>query len=245
MRNRVDTLAIVLGIVGALMTTAGFLLAFLHAPVVAGAEVSGGAYIGDQFITHKLLFSQKIFYFHVPVAMTSFLFIIYAAYCGIRYLRKREPGWDTRGRTAMTIGLVFVIAVMVTGDLWTRHDWGTWWVWEPRLTTYFILMLLVIAYFIMRTAVEDPERKATYASVFAIIAAIDVPICYMITRLVPTSMHPVVLRSDSGLPPDMLVPFLISLFGMLMVGFAFYRLTLKLNLAQERLAALKDAIEDD
>lgn len=245
MKRGIDTLAIVLGLVGAVMTTVGFLLAFLHAPVVAGAEVSGGATIGDQFITHKLLFSQKIFYFHVPVAMTSFLFILYAAYCGIRYLRGHSMAWDTRGKTAETVGLLFIVAVMVTGVAWTRHDWGAWWVWEPRLITYFILMLPVIGYFIMRAAVDDPERRGVYSSVFAIIAAIDVPICYMITRLVPTSMHPVVLRSDSGLTPDMLAPFLITLFGMLMVGFAIYRLTLKINVAQDCLDALKEALEED
>ena len=240
-----DSWAVVLGILGAVLTTVGFVLTFTTASLAAGAEVSGGATIGGQFITHKLLFSQKIFFFHVPVAFTSFLFILYTAYCGFRYLRHHDPAWDTRARVAAAIGLLFIVGVMVMGVPWTRHDWGAWWVWEPRLITYLILMLLMIGYFIMRSAIDDVERRATYASVFGIIAAIDVPICYAITRLVPTSMHPVVFRTDSGLPPDMLLPFLLSLFGMLMVGFAIYRLDLRIAVARERVEALKEALEEE
>jgi len=238
-----DRWAIVLGIIGAVLTTIGFLMTFLTAPLVSGAQVDEGALIGGTLITNKLLFSQKIFYFHVPVAFASFFFMFWTAYYGIRFLRSRDKRWDTCARSATTIALVFIIGVMVMGVPWTRSDWGTWWVWEPRLITYLILMLLVIGYFIMRAAIEDEERRATYASVFGIIAFIDVPICYAITRIVPSSMHPVVFRTDSGLPPDMLLPFLVSMFGMLMVAFCMYRLLLRVNFAQERLDAVKEELE--
>ncbi|MCL2756798.1 MAG: cytochrome c biogenesis protein CcsA, partial [Coriobacteriia bacterium] len=110
--------------------------------------------------------------------------------------------------------------------------WGVWWVWEPRLTTYLVLMLLVIAYFILRVQIDSPERRARIAAVFGIITFIDAPLCLLITRLVPTSIHPVVFRTDSGLPPAMLIPFLVALFGMLLIGFGVYQLRLRqLNLS--------------
>jgi heme exporter protein C len=133
---------------------------------------------------------------------------------------------------------------MVSGELWERFEWGVWWTWEPRLTTYFILMLLVIGYFILRAAIDDPERRASYASVFGIIAFVDVPICFMITRLIPSGTHPVIFRTDSGLPPNMLIPLLISMFGMFMLAYGLYRLRFRQSILSERVEALKERLED-
>ena len=102
----------------------------------------------------------------------------------------------------MEISLVFVICTMITGDLWERFEWGVWWTWEPRLTTYLILMLIVIAYFVLRNAIDEPERRGVYAAVIGIIAMVDVPICFMVTRLIPSGVHPVVLR-EGGMSGDM------------------------------------------
>jgi heme exporter protein C len=222
----------------------GFLLAFLVAPLVPGATVDEPAVIGGALITNKLLLSQKIFYWHVPVAVTSFVALAFTAYFGLRYLLSKNATYDLRARTATEIGLVFILATMASGDLWTRFEWGVWWVWEPRLTTYFILMLLVIAYFILRTAIDDPRRKATFAAVFGIILFVDVPICYFITQLVPSSLHPVVFRTDSGLPPAMLLPFLLSLFGMLVFALGVYRLRLRQAGLAHRVVAAKRRLDE-
>lgn len=240
------TIAVACTAVGAILLVAGFLLAFLHAPMVKGATLSGGqsAVIGGTVVTTKLLFSQKIFYFHVPLAVASLGFVIAAAVYGILVLAKRDARYDLRCKTCMEVGLVFILGVMASGVMWTRHDWGVWWVWEPRLTTYFILTLLAIAYFILRAAIDDPERRARFSAVFAILAAIDAPISFAITRLVPSSIHPVVFRSDSGLPPDMLVPFLMSMFGMALVGFGIYRLRLRLAEQELEVEALKRRYEE-
>ena len=144
----------------------------------------------------------------------------------------------------MQVTLVFIIATMISGDVWTRFEWGVWWVWEPRLTTYFILMLLVIGYFILRNALDDPERSARFGAVFCIIAFIDAPISFFITRLVPSSVHPVVFRTDSGLPPAMLIPFLLGLFGMCMIAFALYRCALRVNTAADEVEELKERLEE-
>ncbi len=178
----------------------------------------------------------------MPVAIVSFVALAFGAYYGFRFLSTREQRFDTCSRTAMEIALLFVVFTMVTGDLWTRFEWGVWWTWEPRLTTYLILMLIVIAYFVMRNAVDDPERRATYSSVISIIALVDVPICFMITRLIPSSVHPVITR-EGGMAPDMAMTVMAIMVGMLLVGFALYRLRFRQLRLAERVEALKEQLE--
>ncbi len=233
--------ALVLGIV---LTTVGFLLAFLYAAPVNGAAVGGVELIGDRMVEHQLLLSQKIFYFHMPVALVSFIGLVFAAYYSVRFLASKEQRFDTCAKICMEIALLFVICTMITGEMWTRFEWGVWWTWEPRLTTYLILMLIVIAYFVLRNAIDDPERRAVYASVLSIIAFVDVPICLMVTRLIPSSIHPVVVR-EGGMSPDMAITLAIVLAGMLCVGFALYRLRFRQVRLAERVCALKLSIEEE
>ncbi len=230
-------------VAGAVLTTVGFLMAFLYAAPVNGAALSTPQLVGDNMVTNQQLLSQKIFYFHMPVAIVSFVALILAVYYGIRFLMTREARFDTCSRAAMEVALLFVIFTMVTGDLWTRFEWGVWWTWEPRLTTYLILMLIVIAYFVLRNAVDDPERRATYSGVISIIALVDVPICFMITRLIPSSIHPVVTR-EGGMAPDMALTVALIMVGMLLVAFALYRLRFRQLRLAERMQALKDQLED-
>lgn len=229
---------------GAVISAIGFLLTFLYAPLVNGATVNEVEVIGGQVISNELLLSQKIFYFHMPVAITSFLALAATAYWGIRFLMTKEKRFDTRARIATEISLVFIICTMATGEMWERFEWGVWWTWEPRLTTYFILMLLVIGYFILRNALDDPERRATYASVFGIIAFVDAPICFMITRLIPSGVHPTIFRSDSGLSADMMIPLMVSMVGIFMIAFALYRYRLRQVCLAQRIQMLKDQLGD-
>jgi len=229
--------------VGAVLTTIDYVMAFFYTPLVVGAQVAETRLINGIAVSNQLLFSQKIFYFHVPVAIGSFLIFFFTAYYGVRFLLTKEKRYDTRARIATEVTLMFVILTLITGDIWTRFEWGVWWVWEPRLTTYFIMTLLVIAYFVLRSSIEDEERRATYAAVFGIIAFLDAPISFMITRLIPSSVHPVVLRSGGGLTGPQLIAFLLGLFGMLMVAWVVYQVRLREELAKERIEALKAALE--
>ena len=242
-RARSNTFIYVLLALGAVLTTVDFLLAFFVAPLVVGAQVSEVREIGGTFVQNQLLFSQKIFYFHVPVAISSFLVFFFTAYYGVRFLMTKKKEYDTRAKIATEVTLLFVVLTLITGDLWTRFEWGKWWVWEPRLTTYFIMTLLVIAYFVLRNSIEDEERRATYAAAFGIIAFIDAPISFMITRIVPSSVHPVVLRSGGGLEGSQLAAFLLGLFGMLMLAWAVYQVRLREEFLKERLDAAKAAME--
>ena len=227
---------------GAVLSTIGFLMAFLYAGPVNGAAVDGVELIGGQMVSNKLLLSQKIFYFHMPSAIVSFIALVFACYYSVRFLMTKHQRFDTCAKVAMQIALVFVIMTMITGDLWTRFEWGVWWTWEPRLTTYLILMLIIIAYFVLRNAIDEPERRGVYAAVIGIIATIDVPICFMVTRLIPSSVHPVVLR-EGGMTADMGVTVAVCMVGLLLVGFGLYRMRFRQVRLQERLQDLKDEVE--
>jgi len=230
----------VLLVLGGVLTTAGFIMAFFFTPPVLGPAITNEA---GRILGYQPLFSQKIFYFHVPVAISSFLVFFFTAYYGVRFLMTKEKQFDTRARIATEVTLLFVTMTMATGILWTRFEWGRWWVWEPRLTTYFIMTLLVIAYFVLRNSIEDEERRATYAAVFGIIAFIDAPISFAITRIIPSSVHPVVLRSGGGLTGSQLAAFLIGLFGMLMIAYAIFQTRMREELVHDRLEALKASLE--
>jgi len=243
--------AIVLLVVGGLLTTAAFFMAFYTAEVqrfgtITVTEQLDTAYplqsvSADGFQYGRPWFSQKIFYFHVPVAEASFLVFGVAAFFAIRFLITKRREYDTKSRMAMETSLIFVVLTMITGMLWTRASWGIWWEWEPRLTTYFIMTLLMIAYFVLRNSIEDEERRATYGAVFAIIAFIDAPISFFITRLIPSS-HPIVFQS--GMASSNLVPFIVAQVGMLMVGYAIYTMRMGEEILYERVEAVKEALED-
>lgn len=243
-KNRADALVPALLVLGALLIAADVVWTFTLTPLVQGAQLSEPVVIAGQMVTTKLLLSQKIFYLHVPVAVASFAAMGVAAFHALRFLMTKDRAHDVRSRTAMQITLVFIVATMISGDLWTRFEWGVWWVWEPRLTTYFILMLLVIGYFVLRNALDDPEKAARFAAVFCIVAFVDAPISFLITRLVPSSVHPVVFRTDSGLPPLMLIPFLLGMAGVLMIAFALYRYALRVNAAADEVEELKRRLEE-
>ncbi len=237
--DKVVSIALVVAIVG---TTAGFLMAFFLIPPVNGAAANGSVLIGDSMVSNKLLMSQKIFFFHMPVAIVSFCALAFAGYYSIRFLVGRNERFDTCASIAMEIALLFVIMTMITGEMWTRFEWGVWWTWDPRLTTYLILMLIVIAYIGMRGMVDDPERRGMFSAVLAIIALVDVPICFMVTRLIPSSIHPVVVR-EGGMSGEMGLCLAIIMVGMLALGFVLYRARFgQVRLAQ-RVEAAKESLE--
>ena len=242
--GRLGRMLPVLLVLGAVLTAIDVVWTFTLAPLVQGAQLSEPVVIGGTQVTTKLLLSQKIFYLHVPVAVASFAVMALAAFFALRFLMTKERSYDVRSKTAMEVTLVFIVATMISGDLWTRFEWGVWWVWEPRLTTYFILMLLVIGYFILRNAIDDPERRARFCAVFGIVAFVDAPISFLVTRLVPSSIHPVVFRTDSGLPPMMLIPFLLGLFGMLMIAFVLYCTAQRINADALEVEELKQQLEE-
>lgn len=122
--------------------------------------------------------AARIVYFHVPMAWIAFMafFVVFVA--GIAYLRTRASKWDHLGRASAEVGVVFTTLVLITGAIWGRPIWGTWWSWDPKLTTTLILWFIYLAYLMVRSYAEPP-RGATFAAILGIVGFVDVPIVYM------------------------------------------------------------------
>ncbi len=160
-------------------------------------------------------FLQKIFYLHVPLAIVSLFGFVLGGLMAIAHLRTRDARWDLRSYVVIHMSLIFGIGVLITGSIWARGSWGHWWVWsEPTLVSFLIVMLLYATYQPLRFAIEDPERQARYASVFAITAGAFVPMNFLAVRLSASYLHPRVLGSSSNLPASMGFTFLVSLVAM-------------------------------
>ncbi len=182
-------------------------------------------------------FLQKIFYLHVPLAIIALCGFVLGGLLAIQHLRTRDPRWDMRSYVAIHLSLIFAAGVLISGSIWARASWGRWWDWdEPTLVSFLIIFLLYATYQPLRFAIEDPERQARYASVFAIVAGAFVPLNFLAVRLSTAYLHPRVLGSTSNLPAPMALTFLVSLAAMslLFATLCKYELTAKHTRAQIR-----------
>jgi heme exporter protein C len=182
-------------------------------------------------------FLQKIFYIHVPLAIVSLSGFVVGAIMAIQHLRTRDGRWDVRAYVAIHTSLIFAVATLITGSIWAKGSWGHWWVWsEPTLVSFLIVFLLYATYQPLRFAIEDPERQARVASVFAITAGAFVPLNFIAVRLSTAYLHPRVLGSTSNLPPQMALTFAVSLvaIALLYATLCRYELTAKRVRAQLR-----------
>jgi heme exporter protein C len=210
-----------------LFLIAGLLLAFVYAPTDSSS----------------MGFSQKIFYYHAPIAETALVAFGVAFVAAIAYLRTQDAKWDRLGVVSIRLGLLFSALVMATGMVWGKAAWDAWWAWEPRLTTFLLVCFLYAAYFVLRSVVEEEQRRATYAAVFAIIAFIDVPITFFATRFLPEGLHPAVITGgDTGMEGSMFLSFIISMIGMTLLLAALIRHDVAVEELKERITDLKESI---
>ena len=175
-------------------------------------------------------FLQKIFYLHVPLAIVSLCGFVIGGLLAIAHLRTGDQRWDLRSYVAIHMSLIFGVGVLLTGSIWARGSWGHWWVWsEPTLVSFLIVFLLYATYQPLRFAIEDPERQARYASVFAITAGAFVPLNFLAVRLSSSYLHPRVLGSSANLPAPMAMTFVVSLAAMalLFATLCSYEMTTK------------------
>ena len=182
-------------------------------------------------------FLQKIFYVHVPLAIVSLCGFVLGGLLAIQHLRTRDPRWDMRSYVVIHMSLIFTVGGLLTGSIWAKGSWGHWWVWsEPTLVSYLIVFLLYATYQPLRFAIEDPERQARYASVFAVTAGAFVPINFIAVRMSTAYLHPRVLENTSNLPFPMALTFLVSLLAMalLFATLCSYELLAKRTRAQIR-----------
>jgi heme exporter protein C len=148
---------------------------------------------------------QRIFYFHVSTAITSFVAFFLVFIANVAYLGTRKPKWDWLGVAAAEVGVACCTIVLITGPIWAHPVWGIWWTWDARLTSTFVMWLLYTSYLLLRGFIEEPQRKATLSAVFGIFAFLDVPLVYFSNRLWRTQHpQPVILGgANSGLDPMM------------------------------------------
>ncbi len=159
---------------------------------------------------------QRIFYFHVPAAiagMTAFA-VNFAA--SVMYVIRKDRRHDALALAAAETGVVFFVMVLVTGPIWAKPAWFVWWTWSPRLTLSLVLCLLYVAYLLIRNYIEDPERKATVAAVFGIVAFIDVPLVWFSIRWW-RDHHPSPMLETGGLSPAMRPAFFVCLAAFLIL----------------------------
>lgn len=183
---------------------------------------------------------QKVFYFHVAAGWVGMLGFLVAAVAGILYLAKGNQKMDIVGLSAVEIAIVFTFITIVSGSIWARPVWNTWWTWDPRLTTATIMELIYAAYLMLRAGIEDPNRRARFSAVYAIIGFISVPMTFLSARLFRT-IHPVVVGSNQpgaagsfDMSPAMLQTFMFSLltFSLIFVNLLWHRIRLG-NLAEK------------
>ena len=193
----------------------------------------GGYYLSLFYApTEKVMGNvQKVFYFHVATAWVGMLGFLLAALFAIIYLVKKDLKWDTYGLAAVEISLVFFFITIVLGSIWARPAWGTWWTWEPRLTTAAILELIYLAYLMLRQGIEDPEQRARFGAVYTILGGLSIPITLVSIRLFRT-IHPVVIGSGGsekmGMTDSMVfvMMYCIVAFSVIFANMYWHRLRL-------------------
>ncbi len=218
----------ILDIVAAALLLAATLMVFFYAPL----ERLQGAV-------------QKVFYFHVAAGWVGMLSFLVAAAAGVIYLLKKNFAWDRVGLAAIEIGIAFSLINIITGSIWARPIWNTWWTWDPRLTTATIMVLIYFAYLMLRAGLEEPERRARFGAVYAIIGFLSVPLSFFSIRLWNT-IHPVVIASgDPGatgafdMTPTMTQVLMFSLLTFTFVYFDLLWHRVRLGQLADRVEQLK------
>jgi heme exporter protein C len=207
---------------------AGLALVFFYAPLDA-----------DQG------FIQKIFYLHVPLAITSLVGFIGGGVFAVLHLRSGDRRWDAWSYVSIHMSVIFGVAVLVTGSIWAKASWGHWWVWEePTLVSFLIVFLLYATYYPFRYAIDDPERQGRYASVFAVTAGAFVPLNFLAVRMAQSLVHPrVFATTNGGLPGSMLLTFLVCLAAMALLWITLVKLELTAKSASGQLKRLRRTLD--
>jgi heme exporter protein C len=188
--------------------------------------------------------SQKIFYVHVPVALTSYAAFFWAAWKAVRLLWKGGERYDLESYTAVHMGVIFGVLTLVTGSIWAKISWGQWWVWSERqLTLFLILFLFYSAYFMLRYSTDPGPRRARTSAVYALFGVVLIPVSFMAIRLAEGLIHPVVFKRDGpDMDGSMFLTFCVCFAGMLALAGGLYLLELAGKRADASLRELRERL---
>ncbi len=222
--QKTPPLLILLDVLSLLALAAAFYLVMFYAPV----EVEMGMV-------------QKVFYFHVASGWTGMLGFLVATISAISYLKSNHIKWDVAGLAGVEIGMVFMLLCIVSGSIWARPIWNTWWTWDPRLTTALVMELVYAAYLLLRGGVDEPLRRAKYAAVYAIVGFVSVPMTFLSIRIFRT-IHPVIVGGSESaaagsfaMTGRMQFAFFFCLFAFSLLFAAFYWHRLRLGYLKKEL----------
>jgi heme exporter protein C len=220
-------------------------IAYALAAVSVLLTVAGlyGTFYWTPLEVNEIGFTQKIFYFHVPMAIISGVAFGVTLVASILLLVTKNLKWDTWAAVGAELGLVFGAALLLMGVVWNRSTWGVWWSWDPRLTSFLVVMMLYGAYFVLRSSVELPMQRARYAASIGVLGYITVVFTMISTRVL-RSAHPVLFSlHDSGLgKTSMLITFLLAMHGMLALMGAILIVKVSTDNLAEELEYLKTEI---
>ncbi len=186
-----------------------------------------------------------IFYFHVPLALTSFLAFFVTFIASAMYLWKRDRRWDALGQASAEVGVLLISLVLITGSIWAKPANGVWWTWDPRLTTSLILWLIYIGYLMVRAYSPNPSQAARFGSVIGIVGFLDVPIVYFSAIWWRNAIHPNLyigpLAEPGALDSRMLGGFMFSMltFVVLLIYMLWERTSLRNQ--EDQVKALRNA----
>jgi heme exporter protein C len=188
--------------------------------------------------------SQKIFYFHVPIALTAYVCFGWGAWKGLLHLWKRQPGADLESYVAIHQGVIFGALTLVTGSIWAKISWGVWWAWSSnQLVLFLVLFLFYAAYFMLRFSVEPGPRRANLSAVYALFGVALIPVSFLAIRLANDFIHPTVFTSNGPqMSGRMFVTFCVSWAAMLLLTATLYHVELAGKRLDSRLRELRELL---
>jgi heme exporter protein C len=186
-------------------------------------------------------YSQRIFYFHVPIALTTYGLFAWAALNAARYLWRGDPSLDLRSYVPMHLGVVFGTLTLVTGSIWAKVSWGVWWYWGSlQLNTFLIIFLFYCAYFMLRFSLPQGERRASFSAVYALLGVGLVPVSVIAVHMAQDAVHPETFdTSGAHMDTSMFLTFSVALVAMAALAVAMYLVELRGKRIDERIATLR------
>jgi heme exporter protein C len=189
-------------------------------------------------------FSQRIFYFHVSIAITAYACFAGAAWQAFRYLSKRDPRADLMSYVCVHQGLIFGTLVLLTGSIWAKISWGRWWLWSSdQLVLFLVLYLFYCAYFMLRFSLDPGPQRANLSAVYALFGVVLIPVSFAAIRLAKDIIHPVVFTLHGpNFGGWILVTYCIAQVAMLVLAYTLYRVELAGKRLDGRLRDLREVL---
>ncbi len=221
--------------------SSGYLMIVLTAATVLTAMIAVFLYAPTEKTEGMV---QRIMYFHIPSAWIAFFAFFVVFLCSILYLWKKDREWDIYAMASAEIGVMFCSLVLITGPIWAKPIWGTWWVWDARLTSTLVLWLIYVAYIMLRLQSEAGSMRAKYAAVVGIVGFLDIPLIHF-SVLWWRTFHPQpkIVTSEglgAGMDTSMLITLMISLAAFTLIYFLLMGQRVRIETMKDEIDRLKN-----